>query len=88
MSKANRKAKRENQKPDFEDPFAPNIESNDLVHCLHCNAEYPEKEIKWANGFWCCKNYPSCNGAGKGWDIFPVREFKKRDLPSWTILDA
>ena len=58
-------------KPDMNDPFAPNLESLDMVHCLHCGSSYPENEIKWSpkKYMWVCKHSPECDGAGLGWDI-------------------
>ena len=58
---------------DFEDPFAPNPNSEQIVTCIHCGEEYKENEIKWNKeaDLWVCKNYPSCDGAGLGFDILP-----------------
>ncbi|MFZ3167243.1 MAG: hypothetical protein WA130_06475 [Candidatus Methanoperedens sp.] len=58
-------------KPDFNDPLAPNPNSDAVVTCIHCGDSYPEKEIKWIpeKGMWYCKNYPQCDGAGLGYDI-------------------
>lgn len=59
-------------KPDFNDPFAPCLESDKMVECLHCGEEYKENEIKWdgESEYWVCKNWPSCDGTGLGFDIF------------------
>lgn len=59
------------EEPDFNDTFAPNLNSSRIVKCLHCGDEYQEKEIKWIpeRGMWYCKNYPTCDGAGLGFDI-------------------
>ncbi|HZZ79470.1 MAG TPA: hypothetical protein VFE62_13180 [Gemmataceae bacterium] len=51
-----------------------------LVHCIHCDEEYDSYLIEWretvcsdgkTRGFWCCPT-PGCDGAGFGFDIFPV----------------
>ena len=64
----------DNANPDFEDPFAPDLNSEDIVKCLHCGDEYKEKEIKWSKttDMWVCKNYPRCDGTGLGFDIHRV----------------
>ncbi len=61
------------------DPFGPPTIST-MVHCLHCGEEYDSYRIEWRvktcrdgkrHGFWCCP-IPGCDGAGFGFDIFPV----------------
>jgi len=51
-----------------------------LVHCIHCHEEYESYLIEWREcldekgvrrGFWCCP-IPECDGAGFGFDIFPL----------------
>ncbi|VVB55646.1 Uncharacterised protein [uncultured archaeon] len=68
----NRKRQLSNKnKPDMNDPFAPNLNSTDMVHCFHCGCSYHENEIKWVSkeDVWCCKHYPQCSGIGFGFDI-------------------
>jgi hypothetical protein len=62
------------KEPDFDDPFAPNLESEKIVKCMHCCDTYKESEIKWDSSteLWVCKNFPSCNGSGLGWEIFYI----------------
>lgn len=50
-----------------------------LVHCLHCGEEYESYRIEWRifdgpdgkHGMWCCP-IEGCDGAGFGFDIFPI----------------
>jgi hypothetical protein len=50
-----------------------------LVECIHCGEEYESYLIEWRvldtdngrMGFWCCP-IKDCDGAGFGFDIFPV----------------
>jgi hypothetical protein len=60
------------------DPFKPPPGSV-LVHCIHCGEEYESYRIEWRvvegpdgkHGFWCCP-IEGCDGAGFGFDIYPV----------------
>lgn len=63
-------------KPDFNDLFSPDPDSIVPVCCFHCSDTYPENQIKWneKGKIWVCKNYPYCDGAGFGWDIWPVTD--------------
>lgn len=56
---------------DLNDPFAPDLKSEKIVMCIHCDQEYKEKEIKWdeKSELWVCKYWPTCDGAGLGFDI-------------------
>lgn len=51
-----------------------------LVHCIHCHHEYDSSLIVWQDdtdakgepdGRWMCP-MPDCDGAGFGFDIFPI----------------
>jgi hypothetical protein len=53
-----------------------------LVWCLHCGQEYDSWKMQWRvvtgtdgeqHGFWYCGT-EGCDGAGFGFDIFPVDE--------------
>lgn len=62
---------------DFDDPFAPDVRSSAPVRCLHCGDTYQEKDICWndSSRAWCCPNFFNsigCDGAGYGFDIFPL----------------
>ncbi|MDY7110483.1 MAG: hypothetical protein SYC29_17775 [Planctomycetota bacterium] len=57
------------------------------VHCLHCGREYDSYLIWWdehivdgeRGGFWRCPT-PGCDGAGFGFDIWPVNgEYRDGD---------
>lgn len=54
------------------DPFKPDLNSEKIVVCLHCGDEYKENEIRWdaKAALWVCKNWPKCDAAGFGFDIF------------------
>ena len=71
MGKIKKAQKNKKIDGDFNDPFAPNLNSERIVVCLHCGEEYKENEIKWDKkaDLWVCKNYPRCDGAGLGYDI-------------------
>jgi hypothetical protein len=61
--------------PDFDDPFAPPIESV-TVECLHCDGVYQSSQMVYVQRFapyplWCCPN-PQCSGAGFGCDLLPI----------------
>lgn len=69
---------RDPRRPDG-DPFHPPSIAT-LVHCIHCGEEYDSYRIEWRvepdasgkpHGRWCCP-VPGCDGAGFGFDIFPV----------------
>ncbi len=70
------------------DPFhPPSIPT--LVGCLHCGQEYDSYRIEWRIrtqaggkpfGMWCCP-IDGCDGAGFGFDIFPVD-------PDWVDPDG
>ena len=58
--------------PDFDDPFAPDLDSDREVVCLHCTAEFLEKEVVYEKRFgtflWRCPT-DGCDGRGVGFDI-------------------
>ncbi len=60
--------------PDFNDPFAPNLESTQVVTCLHCGSSYEERQVAWqfrhGQWLWWCPTQ-NCDGAGVGFDILP-----------------
>ena len=73
------------------DPFRPPAIPT-LVHCIHCNEEYDSYLIEWrestgadgrTHGFWCCP-IPGCDGAGFGFDIFPVDPTYRDERGGWV----
>jgi hypothetical protein len=68
------------------DPFKPPPGSI-LVHCIHCGEEYESYRIEWRvfdrpdgrHGLCCCP-IEGCDGAGFGFDIFPVDEEQAAEL--------
>ena len=67
-----------------------------LVWCLHCHQQYDSWKMEWRvvdchdgqqRGFWYCGT-EGCDGAGFGFDIFPVDEDyvdpDGRDLGHWV----
>lgn len=65
--------------PDYSDPYQPPTPP-ERVKCLHCEKEYISDEMKWdgVHGFWSCKYFPKCDGAGYGVDIFDV-DFEQKN---------
>jgi len=58
---------------DYEDPFQPPAGSRP-VKCEYCGEIYESKEMFWDSEceIWVCRNWPKCNGAGYGVDIYDV----------------
>jgi hypothetical protein len=58
----------------MDDPFCPPAEPVQ-VECIHCGMRYTSDQIVWIKsgdqGFWRCP-VEGCDGAGFGFDIFPV----------------
>ena len=68
----------------WKDGFAPSLELNRTVKCLHCGDTYPETEAIYGRRarftrmipnarLWWCRN-KTCDGAGVGFDLIPISE--------------
>lgn len=63
--------------PDFTDPFAPAPESEQEMHCLHCETIFSEADVMYddrhGQRLWWCPNH-QCDGRGVGIDLVPIDE--------------
>ena len=69
----------------LEDCFRPPPEAC-LVRCIHCGRMYSSDEIVWreseTGGFWRCP-MEGCDGAGFGFDIFPIADEEADEDDEW-----
>jgi hypothetical protein len=63
--------------PDFTDPFAPDPDPNQELHCLHCEETFAEAAVVYhdrhGQRLWWCPT-PTCDGRGVGIDLVPLDE--------------
>jgi hypothetical protein len=61
--------------PDFTDPFAPDPDSQQELHCRQCDATFAEAAVVYddrhGQRLWWCPNL-TCDGRGVGIDLVPL----------------